>query len=325
MFVPPVGHPALFHRRALMPVINADSEAAASGGKALEHPAARAPRFFADSATRADVEPLLAAGLIDGLTTNPTLLKKAGATSWSQAKQIMKDLCALFRPYPVSLELTALEEESMVTQASELAALGDNAIIKVPVGGYRAVNPKADPYTGLKVIRRLFRRGVRVNTTLVFNTTQALWAANAGAVYVSPFLGRLADYGKSHDDPQRPPGNSLYWSGEENGKAAPKAEAKDAPKEATAMHNTPYVASGGPLRDAGARLIFEIATVFANYRVTCEILAASIRNPVQLTECLVAGADILTVPAPILATVADHPLSDEGMVSFAKDAKTFGQ
>jgi transaldolase len=74
----------------------------------------------------------------------------------------------------------------------------------------------------------------------------------------------------------------------------------------------------------GARLIFEIATVFANYRIKTELLAASIRNPAQLTECLLAGADIVTVPAAVLAGVADHPLSDEGMTGFAADAKTFG-
>ena len=229
IFAPPVGHAALFDRRGLMPVVNQDA-----GG--IAHPAPRAPRFFADSATRADVEPLLRAGIIDGLTTNPTLLKKAGAKSWDHAKEIMRDLCALFRPHPVSLELTALDEEGMVAQASELAVLGDNAIIKVPVGGYRAVKPNADPFTGLKVIRRLWGRGVRVNTTLVFNTQQALWAANAGATYVSPFLGRLADYARVHDEPQRPPGNSLYW--------APEPGAKDAKLVA---HNTAYVANGGPL------------------------------------------------------------------------------
>ena len=101
IFAPPVGNTALFHRRGLMPVVNHDGTA--------PHPAPRAPRFFADSATRADVEPLLRAGIVNGLTTNPTLLKKAGAKSWSHAKEIMRDLCALFRPHPVSLELTALD------------------------------------------------------------------------------------------------------------------------------------------------------------------------------------------------------------------------
>jgi transaldolase len=312
MFNPLVGNPALFHRRGLMPTVNADFESAERGP--TKHPAARAPRFFGDSATRADVEPLLRAGIINGLTTNPTLLRKAGADSWGRAKEIMKELCDLFRPHPVSLELTALDEEGMVKQAAELAALGDNSVIKVPVGGYRAVDPKADPLTGLKVIRRLSQRGIGVNTTLVFNTAQALWAANAGALYVSPFLGRLADYAYAHDDPGQPAGSSLYRIEDRKKATGPEV-----------THNTAYVATGGPLKDAGARLILEIATVFANYRITTEILAASIRNPAQLTECLVAGADILTVPAAVLATVADHPLSDEGMIAFANDAKTFAR
>ena len=309
MFTPGFSADAMFHRKNLLPVINADKD-----GNALKHPAPKAPRVFADSATRSEIEPLYRAGIINGITTNPSLLKKAGARSWDQAKEIMSDLCTLLHPNPVSLELTEIAEEEMVRQAAELAALGENAIIKVPIGGYRAVNPAADPYTGLKVIRRLWERGIKVNTTLIFNTTQALWAANAGAVYVSPFLGRLADYAYKHDSPERRPGNSLYWV--EDHKNA---------KGDQIMHNSEYVASGGAVKDAGARLIFEIATVFANYQIATEILAASFRNPVQLTECLLAGADILTVPASVLATVADHPLSDEGMKTFAEDAKTFGK
>jgi transaldolase len=309
MFTPHFSSDAMFHRKSLMPVINPDK-----AGSTLRHPAPKAPRIFADSATRADIEPLLRAGIVNGITTNPSLLKKAGAKSWDHAKGIMKDLCTLLRPGPVSLELTELQEEAMVQQAAELAELGDNSVIKVPIGGYRAVDPSADPYTGLKVIRRLWERGIKVNTTLVFNTTQALWAANAGAVYVSPFLGRLADYGYKLDKPERRPGNSLYWV--EDHKNA---------KGDQILHNTEYVASGGALKDAGARLIFEISTVFANYQITTEILAASFRNQVQLTECLLAGADILTVPAAVLATVADHPLSDEGMKAFVEDAKAFGK
>jgi len=309
MFTPNFSSAAMFHRKSLMPVTNADHP-----GSDLKHPAAKAPRIFADSATRADIEPLYKAGIINGITTNPTLLKKAGAKSWDQAKGIMKDLCAMLRPNPVSLELTELTEEAMVTQAQELAELGDNSVIKVPIGGYRAINPSADPFTGLRVIHRLWERGVKTNTTLIFNTTQALWAANAGATYVSPFLGRLADYGYKKDKPERKSGNSLYFVED------PKNDKGD-----QHMYNTEYVASGGALKDAGARLIFEIATVFANYQITTEILAASFRNPVQLSECLLAGADILTVPANVLATVADHPLSDEGMKSFVEDSKAFGK
>jgi transaldolase len=309
MFTPAFSSEAMLNRKDLMPVVNPDK-----AGNPLKHPAAKAPRIFADTATRSEIEPLFRAGIINGLTTNPSLLKKAGAKSWDHAKEIMKDLCTLLRPFPVSLELTELDEEKMVIQAAELAALGDNSVIKVPIGGYRAINSAADPFTGLKVIRRLWEKGIKVNTTLIFNTTQALWAANAGATYVSPFLGRLADYGYKHDLPERKPGNSLYWV--EDHKNA---------KGDQVMHNTEFVASGGPLKDAGARLILEIATVFANYRITTEILAASFRNQVQLTECLLAGADILTVPAAVLNTVADHPLSDEGMKAFVEDSKAFGK
>jgi transaldolase len=308
MFIPAFSSEAMLNRKHLMPIVNPDK-----AGNPLKHPAAKAPRIFADTATKSEIEPLFRAGIINGVTTNPSLLKKAGAKSWDHAKEIMKDLCTMLRPYPVSLELTELDEEKMVKQAAELAALGDNSVIKVPIGGYRAVNSAADPFTGLKVIRRLWEKGIMVNTTLIFNTTQALWAANAGATYVSPFLGRLADYGYKHDLAERKPGNSLYWvEDHKNSKGDQK------------MHNTEFVASAGPLKDAGARLIFEIAAVFANYQITTEILAASFRNQVQLSECLLAGADILTVPASVLSTVADHPLSDEGMKAFVEDSKAFG-
>ena len=309
MFPPPFSSDAMFTRKSLMPIVNVDKP-----GNPLKHPAPKAPRIFCDSATRSEIEPLFRAGIVNGITTNPTLLKKAGAKSWEHAKEIMKDLCALLRPNPVSLELTELDEEKMVRQAEELAMLGDNSVIKVPIGGYRAVNSAADPFTGLRVIRRLWEKGIRTNTTLCFNTTQCLWAANAGATYVSPFLGRLADYGYKHDQPERGAGNSLYW-----------VEDHKNSKGDQVMHNSEYVARGGALKDAGARLIFEISAVFANYQITTEILAASFRNQVQITECLLAGADILTVPAPLLATVADHPLSDEGMKAFVEDSKAFGK
>jgi transaldolase len=308
MFTPGFSSAAMYHRKGQLPVINLDKE-----GNALRHPAPKAPRIFCDSATWSDIEPLFRAGIVNGITTNPTLLKKAGAKSWGSAKEIMKDLCAKLRPFPVSLELTEIEEGKMVRQAEELSALGDNSVIKVPIGGYRAVNSAADPFTGLKVIRKLWERGIKTNTTLIFNTTQAFWAANAGATYVSPFLGRLADYAYKNDRPERGPGNSLYW-----------VEDHKNTKGDQVMHNSEYVASGGAIKDAGARLIFEIATVFANYQIATEILAASFRNQVQLTECLLAGPDILTVPANVLGTVADHPLSDEGMKAFAEDAKAFG-
>lgn len=281
-------------------------------GKKLPTRAPHGPRIFADTAKIDEIRPLLEGGIIQGVTTNPTLLKKAGAKSWDEAKEIMKALCDLMGPYPVSLELTKLHPEEMIKQAEELHALGENSVIKVPVGGFPALDPTLDPYTGLKVIHALWEREIPVNCTLIFNSTQALWAALAGAAYVSPFLGRLADYMYQYDDPERTPGNSLYWIED------PKVE-----REGQRWANTEYVASGGARKDAGVRLIQEIATIFANYDVQSLVLASSMRNPVQLTECLLAGADLLTVPAHILQIVPIHPLSDAGMMAFAEDAKVF--
>ncbi|WP_372719424.1 transaldolase family protein [Immundisolibacter sp.] len=297
MFNPAQFSPAIQQRRRGMPLTHDQ-----------RHPARAAPRIFADSANIRDIEPLYRAGIINGVTTNPTLVKKAGANSWQQAKEMLTEILILLAPNPVSLELTALTPEAMLAQAQELAALGSNAVIKVPVGGYRTVDTNADPLTGLKVIRELWQQRIHTNATLVFNTTQAFWAANAGASCVSPFLGRVADYLAKHDDELGSPGNSLYQTGRE-----------------ARFHNTEYVACGGSRQDSGSRLVQEIVTVFAHYDIRTEVLAASIRNPAQLTEMLLAGADILTVPAAILAGVADHPLTDLGMQAFCADAEVFSR
>jgi len=281
-------------------------------GKKLPHPAARAPRVFADTATFAEIEPLYRAGIINGVTTNPTLMKKAGATSWAQAVEMSKELLRLVAPNPVLLELVELTEDAMVAQAEEYARWGENVVIKVPVGGYQAVDGSYDPYTGLKVIRRLWEKDIRCCATLVFNSTQAFWAAQAGACYIAPFLGRLADYAYKHDLRERPPGNSLYWIDDHKNTHGDQHVA-----------NSEYVASGGPAKDIGPRLIQEISTIFTNYDIHTEILAASFRNFSQLTECLLAGADILTVPAHILQKVADHPLTSEGMQRFFEDSQVF--
>jgi len=298
---------ALIHRRRAMPETNLTPK-----GKALAHPSARAPRIFADTAVISEIKPLFYGGIINGVTTNPSLLKKAGAKSWPEAKEIMKEICKLMHPHPVSLELTELTFEKMVTQAEELRALGENSVIKVPAGGYTAIDKSLDAFTGLRVLRALWERDIKTNATLIFNTTQAFWAANAGATYVSPFLGRLADYAYKNDLPELKPGNSLF-------SVVDHKNAKGDQK----VSNSEYVASGGPRKDIGIRLIREIAQTFANYDIHTEILAASFRNFAQVGDALTAGADILTVPSDLLMKVADHPLSDAGMEAFVADSKAF--
>lgn len=294
-------------RRIRMPEVNATPQ-----GKKIQHPAARAPRIFADTATYDEIEPLYKAGIINGVTTNPSLLKKAGAKSWDDVREISKRILELLHPNPVSLELTEVTQDKMIEQAELLASWGENAVVKVPIGGYQALDPSNDPYTGLKVIRALWERDIRINCTLIFNSTQAFWAAQAGATYVSPFLGRLADYAYKHDQVERTPGNSLYWIDDH----------KNAKGDQN-VFNTEYVASGGERKDMGSRLINEISVIYTNFDIHTEILAASFRNFAQISECLQAGADILTVPAQILEKVADHPLTDEGMSRFFEDSKVF--
>ncbi len=299
-------HPAAGSRREMMAAVHVSPKE-----KRLPHPARFAPRIFADTANIEEIRPLREGGVINGVTTNPTLLKRAGATSWGQAVELMRELCEYMAPCPVSLELTELEPKQMLLQARELADIGENVVVKVPVGGYRAM--KLDALSGLIVLRKLWEQDIKTNATLIFNSAQAFWAANAGATYVSPFLGRLADYMYKHDQPERPKGNALYHI--ENHKAPPEGS------DCTA--NTAYVGIGGDRKDAGVRLINEIVAVFNAYRIKTEVLAASFRNAVQVSECLLAGADILTVPADILMQVADHPLSDEGMKAFVSDAEVF--
>jgi len=301
-------HQAVGERRAMMEVVNRTA-----AGKKLAHPAAHAPRIFADTATIDEIRPLKERGIINGVTTNPSLLKRAGAKSWDHAIKLMKEITVLMAPDPVSLELTELEPAGMIRQARELGALGENVVIKVPIGGYKAINKELDPATGLRVLNELWKSDIKTNCTLIFNSTQAFWAANAGATYVSPFLGRVADFMYKHDQVERPPGNSLHYI--EDHKIPSGGPDRVA--------NSAYVALDGPRKDAGVRLINEIVAIFNNYRIKTEVLAASFRNSVQVTECLLAGADILTVPAAILMGVADHPLSDEGMVAFVADSKVF--
>lgn len=281
-------------------------------GKKLEHPSARGPLVFADTAVIDDIRPLYKAGIISGVTTNPSLIKMAGATNWSEAVDIAKELIKLVTPGPVLLELTELTEDAMVKQAVEFSTWGDNVVIKVPVGGYEAVDRSYDRFTGLKVLRALWEKDIKCAATLVFNSTQAVWAANAGALFIAPFLGRLGDYAYKNDNPEKQVGNSLY-SIEDH---------KNANNDQN-VFNTEYVACGGARKDIGPRLIQEISAIFTNYDIGTQILAASFRNFAQLSECLLAGVDILTVPANILNDVSEHPLTSLGMENFFKDSKVF--
>jgi transaldolase len=134
-------------------------------------------KFFIDTADVAEIRDLAATGLVDGVTTNPSLVAKTGR----DFLEVLREICEIV-PGPVSAEVTATDTESMLAEGRRLAALAPNIVIKVPL------TPD-----GLKACRTLSGEGTGVNVTLCFSPAQALLAAKAGASFVSPFVGRLDD------------------------------------------------------------------------------------------------------------------------------------
>ena len=136
-------------------------------------------KFFADTADTADIAELAATGLLDGVTTNPSLIHKAGR----DFKEVVSDICKIVDG-PVSAEVVALEYAGMMAQAEVLRKIADKVCIKVPM-----------TIDGLKTCKKLTGDGTMVNVTLCFSANQALLAAKAGATFVSPFVGRHDDNG----------------------------------------------------------------------------------------------------------------------------------
>ncbi len=134
-------------------------------------------KFFVDTAEIAEIRELAALGLVDGVTTNPSLIRKAGR----DFVEVIREICEV-TPGPVSAEVVALEAEQMIAEGRKLAEIAPNIAIKVPL-----------TWEGLRACRVLTEEGRMVNVTLCFSANQALLAAKAGATFVSPFIGRLDD------------------------------------------------------------------------------------------------------------------------------------
>ena len=134
-------------------------------------------KFFIDTANVDEIKKALALGMVDGVTTNPSLVAKESRPFI----EILKEICTLVEG-PVSAEVVSLDAAGMVAEARELVKIADNIVIKIPM-----------IEEGLKAVKQLSGEGIKTNVTLVFSATQALLAAKAGATFVSPFVGRLDD------------------------------------------------------------------------------------------------------------------------------------
>lgn len=214
-------------------------------------------KFFVDTADINDIKELEATGLLDGVTTNPSLIAKAG----KPFLPLVEEICGIVKG-PVSAEVASTDFETMMKEGEKLAAIAPNVAVKVPL-----------TQAGLKVCKTLSDKGTMVNVTLCFSSAQAILAAKAGATYVSPFVGRLDDIGQS-----------------------------------------------------GLELISEIVDIYDNYEYfTTQVLVASIRNPVHITESARMGAHVATCPPAVIRQLYNHPLTDKGLATFVDDWKKTGQ
>ena len=136
-------------------------------------------KFFIDTADVAEIRDLAATGLVDGVTTNPSLVAKTGRAFL----EVVKEICEVVEG-PVSAEVTATDFDTMLKEGHKLARIADNVAVKVPLTPH-----------GLKTCKALSGEGIKVNVTLCFSPAQAILAAKAGATYISPFVGRLDDIG----------------------------------------------------------------------------------------------------------------------------------
>lgn len=207
--------------------------------------------FFLDTADVDEIREIAAWGILDGVTTNPSLIKKSGR----DFKEVVGEIAGICSG-PISAEVTAMDTQGMLEQARQLKdELPKNVIIKIPC------TPE-----GLAATKVLTEEGVDTNVTLIFSASQALMAAKAGATYVSPFIGRIDDTG--HD---------------------------------------------------GMNLIAEIMETWEKYDITTKVLAASIRHPTHVLQCMQLGAHTATMPAKIFRQLMKHPLTDKGLEGFMRD------
>ena len=216
-------------------------------------------KFFIDTANVEDIRKENDMRVICGVTTNPSLIAKEGR----DFNEVIKEITTIVDgPISGEVKATTVDAEGMIAEGREIAKIHPNMVVKIPM-----------TVEGLKATKVLSSEGIPVNVTLIFSANQAILAANAGAAYVSPFLGRLDDI------------------------------------------NTP-----------GIDLIRNISEIFDIYGYDTEIIAASVRNPIHVTDCALAGADIATVPYKVIEQMTKHPLTDQGIEKFQADYKAvFGE
>ena len=262
-------------------------------------------KIFIDSADLDEIRQGFAWGVVDGVTTNPSLLKKAVDKRLKNGEKVdlkkyISQILEVARGTPVSLEVTEVTAEKMVEQGKRLYALfnpvAGNVAVKIPVNpAFR--DGDATHFDGIKAIRDLSAAAIPVNTTLIFTPEQALLAAKAGARFLSPFAGRIDDdlRGKSGMQFDK----SAYYPA-----AGTTAEGKT-------LEDNGIV--------SGIDLVEQCVEIVGMYGFEAEVLAASLRNPRQVREAALVGAHIATLPFSVIKDMLKHHKTYEGMELFTAD------
>lgn len=263
-------------------------------------------KIFIDSSKLGEISQAYDYGLLDGVTTNPSLIRAAVDEEKIKGGSIdiedyIKEILLLTRGLPVSLEVIGTDSEKMIDEGRRIYKLfnpiAGNVYVKIPVNP-STERKSSNNFDGLKAIRTLSGEGIPINCTLIFTPEQALMAAKAGASLVSPFAGRIDDLIRSENNLEFKKTDYFPAYGEE----------KD----------------GGILEDngiiSGIDLVSQIREIFDNYGISeTKVLAASIRNARQAREAALAGADIATLPVSVIEELLIHPKTIEGMKGFIKD------
>ena len=256
-------------------------------------------KLFIDSAKQDEIKQVASWGLLDGVTTNPSLIKKA-VTPKINLEQYIKQILKTAKGKPVSLEVVGLDFNEMVREGKFLYKkfnpVAKNVYIKIPVNPCleETCNNSSD---GIKAIKELSKLKIPINCTLIFTPEQALLAAKAGAKIVSPFVGRIDDYIREM--------NRIKFDKKDY------FPAKGIQRANKVLNDKGIV--------SGIDLIAKTKEIFLKQKIKSEILAASIRNNRQFREAALAGADIATVPFSVIEKLLVHHKSAEGMRKFTED------
>ncbi|MBW2995375.1 transaldolase [Candidatus Woesearchaeota archaeon] len=252
-------------------------------------------KIFIDTAKLSEIEEAYSLGVLDGVTTNPSLIKKA-VTEDINMPDYIKKILKTAKATPVSLEVTETSYEKMVDQAKALYKMfnpvANNVVIKIPV----STSFEKSNFDGIKAVKALSKARIPVNCTLIFTPEQALMAAKAGAKFVSPFAGRVDDYIRTMNN--------------------------------IGFEKSDYFPSFGWRTDrlledngiiSGIDLVKQIAGIFRNYKIKSQVIAASLRNARQAREAALVGADIATLPLYVIKDMLKHYKTQEGMKKFTED------